>query len=92
MSTPLAGTRGDHPAVESHREPSLHVRFWSGIQIAIAVSCSIELLQYFSRAWGSYRLPDINDLILNGLGAGLGLALVFLLRLRRGTRPAVPSA
>lgn len=69
-----------------------HVRFWRGIQIAIAVSCAIELLQYFSRAWGSYRLADVNDVILNGLGASLGLALVFLLRLRRATRPAVPRA
>ncbi len=65
---------------------------WRGIQIAIAVSFSIELLQYLSRAWGSYRLADVNDVVLNGLGATLGLALVFLLRLRRGTRPAVPRA
>lgn len=69
-----------------------HIRFWRGIQIAIAVSFSIELLQYLSRAWGSYRLADVNDVVLNGLGACLGLALVFLLRLRPGTRPAVPRA
>jgi glycopeptide antibiotics resistance protein len=69
-----------------------HIRFWRGIQIAIAVSFSIELLQYLSRAWGSYRLADVNDVVLNVLGASLGLALVFLLRLRRGTRPAVPRA
>jgi glycopeptide antibiotics resistance protein len=59
-----------------------HLRFWRGIQIAIAVSLSIELLQYVSRAWGSYRLADVNDVVLNVLGACLGLALVFLLRLR----------
>lgn len=68
------------------------LRFWRGIQIAIALSFSIELLQYFSRAWGSYRSADINDVILNGLGACLGLVIVSLLRLRQGTPPAVPRA
>lgn len=67
------------------------LRFWSGIQIAIALSSSIELFQYLSRTWIN-RTADVNDVILNGLGASLGLALVFLLRLRRGTRPAVPRA
>jgi len=59
------------------------LRFWRGIQIAIAVSVAIELLQYISRAWGSYRLADINDVVLNVLGACLGLAVGFLLRSRR---------
>ena len=68
------------------------LRFWSGILIAIAVSVSIELLQYLSRAWGSYRLADVNDVVLNVVGASLGLGLVFLLRLRRGTSPAIPRA
>jgi glycopeptide antibiotics resistance protein len=68
------------------------LRFWRGIQIAIAVSISIELVQYLSSAWGSYRAADVNDVVLNGLGASLGLTLVFLLRLRRGTRPAVLRA
>jgi glycopeptide antibiotics resistance protein len=67
------------------------LRFWSGLQIAIAVSCSIELVQYLSRAW-VHRTADVNDLILNVFGASLGLGLVFLLRLRRGTRPAVLRA
>src|SRR2546423_5785319 len=67
------------------------LRFWSGILIAIALSSSIELVQYFSRAW-SNRNADVNDVMLNGLGAFLGLTLVFLLRLLRGTRPAVPRA
>jgi len=62
--------------------------FWRGIQIAIAVSVSIELVQYLSRAW-SNRNADVNDVVLNVLGASLGLALVFLVRLLRGTRPAV---
>jgi glycopeptide antibiotics resistance protein len=68
------------------------LRFWRAIQIAIALSCSIELLQYLSSAWGSYRSADVNDVILNVLGASLGLALVSLLRLRPGTRPAVARA
>jgi glycopeptide antibiotics resistance protein len=68
------------------------LRFWRGMQIAIALSCSIELLQYLSRAWGSYRTADVNDVVLNVLGASLGLALVSLLRLRGGTCCAVLRA
>ena len=68
-----------------------HLRFWRGLQIAIALSVSIELVQYLLRAWVN-RSADVNDVVLNGLGASLGLALVFLLRLRRGARPAVPRA
>jgi glycopeptide antibiotics resistance protein len=63
------------------------LRFWRGVQIAIAVSCGIELVQYVSRSWGVNRTADINDVILNVLGACLGLVLVHLLRLRRGTDP-----
>ena len=59
------------------------LRFWGGIQIAIALSSSIELVQYFSRTWIN-RTADVNDVILNVLGASLGLALVFLLRFHRG--------
>ena len=68
------------------------VRFRRGILIATALSFSIELAQYLSSAWGSYRAVDVNDVILNVLGAGLGLALVLLLRWRPGTRPAVARA
>lgn len=68
------------------------LRFWRGILIAIALSVSIELVQYLSSAWGSYRAADVNDVILNVVGAGLGLALVSILRLRQGTRPPVPRA
>ena len=63
-----------------------HLGFWRGIRIAIALSFGIELVQYVSRAWGSYRSPDINDLILNVLGASLGLVLMSLLRSLPGTR------
>ena len=66
------------------------LRFWRAIQVAIGVSITIELLQYASRAWGSYRAVDINDVLLNVFGACLGLALVYLLRLLRGTRPVQP--
>jgi glycopeptide antibiotics resistance protein len=62
------------------------LRFWRGLQIAIAVSLGIELAQLLSRAWGSQRTADINDLILNGVGAALGLMLVHLLRWRPGAR------
>lgn len=61
------------------------LRFWRGIQIAIALSFSIELVQYLSSAWGSHRSADVNDVILNVLGACLGLVLMYLLRLRQGT-------
>ena len=66
------------------------IGFWRGMPIAIAVSASIELIQHLSRAWGSYRSPDVNDVILNALGACLGLGVVALLRLRPGGGPAVP--
>lgn len=68
------------------------LRFWQGISIAIALSFSIELLQYLSSALGSYRAADVNDVILNVLGACLGLALVSLLRFRPGSRPALAHA
>jgi len=56
------------------------LRFWRAMLIAIGVSCSIEVLQFLSRAWGSYRTADINDVVLNVFGACLGLALGFLVR------------
>ena len=56
------------------------LRFWNAMAIALALSCSIELIQYVSRAWGSYRSVDVNDVILNAAGACLGLLLVSLLR------------
>jgi glycopeptide antibiotics resistance protein len=67
------------------------VRFWSGLQIAITVSVAIELVQYLSMGW-SNRNADVNDVVLNVFGAFLGLAIVFLLRLLRGTRLAVARA
>ena len=66
------------------------IRFWRGIQIATALSFSIELVQSISRAWGSYRTFDVNDIVLNVVGACLGLLLVSLVRLGR-PRPAALS-
>ena len=66
------------------------LRFWRGLRIAVALSVGIELLQYLSRAWGSQRTADVNDVVLNVLVACLGLAFVSLLRSRQDTRPAVP--
>jgi glycopeptide antibiotics resistance protein len=66
------------------------LRFWRGLQIAIVLSCSIELVQYLSRAW-VHRTADVNDIILNVFGASVGLALGFLLRFR-ADRPALPRA
>jgi glycopeptide antibiotics resistance protein len=68
------------------------LRFWKGMQVAIALSLSIELVQYLSSAWGSYRAVDVNDVILNVLGAALGLAIMSILRLLQGPRPAVARA
>ena len=68
------------------------LRFWRAVQVAIALSCTIELLQLLSMAWGSYRTADVNDFVLNVLGACFGWGLVSLLRLRDSTRPAVSRA
>jgi glycopeptide antibiotics resistance protein len=68
------------------------LRFRRGIGIAIALSFGIELVQYLSSPWGSHRAADVNDLVLNVLGASLGLALVLLLRLRWGAGPVVARA
>ena len=57
------------------------LRYWNVILIAIALSSGIEIAQYISQAWGSYRLTDINDVILNTVGASAGLAVVAVLRL-----------
>ena len=58
------------------------LRFRDGLLIALGVSVGIEVLQYVSRAIGSLRNADVNDVILNVLGAGLGLVLGLLLRWR----------
>jgi glycopeptide antibiotics resistance protein len=67
------------------------LRFANGLLIALAFSVGIELAQYLSRPW-SNRLADVNDVILNVLGACLGLALASVLRLGQGARPVVARA
>lgn len=68
------------------------IRFRRAILIVIALSISIEVVQYLSSAWGSYRAADVNDIILNVVGASLGFAVMALFRLLRGARPAVARA
>lgn len=65
------------------------LRFWRVIQIAAALSVSIEIVQYLSKSW-SNRSTDINDVILNVVGASLGLILVSLLRLLNRSIAGVP--
>jgi glycopeptide antibiotics resistance protein len=67
------------------------VRFGRGLLFALALSCSIELAQYVSSAWGSYRAADVNDVLLNVVGASAGLAVVAILPWRRGARLGVPA-
>jgi VanZ family protein len=66
------------------------LRFRHAVLIATAVSVGIETLQYVSRVWGSYRLADVNDVILNTLGACIGLAVVFASRLMLERRVRAP--
>jgi glycopeptide antibiotics resistance protein len=68
------------------------LRFAQGLLIALGVSIGIELLQYLSRTFGSMRTADVNDVILNVVGAGLGLVVGMLLRWRPGTRAEVRRA
>jgi glycopeptide antibiotics resistance protein len=63
------------------------IRFRRGIQIALALSIGIELVQYVSR----YRSADVNDVILNAVGACLGLVLLYLLRQRQSSRAVSPA-
>jgi len=67
------------------------LRFGTALAIAVALSLSIEMLQYVSQRWGVNRTADINDVVLNSLGALLGLALVSLLRRGAGKSPMLPT-
>ncbi|HEX6573456.1 MAG TPA: VanZ family protein [Gemmatimonadaceae bacterium] len=62
------------------------LRFGQALLIAAGLSLSIEIAQYLSSAWGSYRAADINDSILNVAGAAIGLFFVSLLRWRPANR------
>ncbi len=70
----------------------VRARFWRGLQIALALSVGIEVVQYLSSAWGSYRAADVNDVILNVGGAALGLVIVSLVRSFRGKPTEVAPA
>ncbi|MFL6216141.1 MAG: VanZ family protein [Blastocatellia bacterium] len=48
--------------------------------VAAVASCGIELTQFVSRQFGSYRYVDINDVILNTLGACLSFACFAIVR------------
>lgn len=63
------------------------LRYWQGVLIAIGLSSSIELTQYFTRAW-AHRSADVNDVILNTIGACVGIALASVLRLQRRSASA----
>jgi glycopeptide antibiotics resistance protein len=62
------------------------VGFGRGLLLAVALSGGIELVQYGSSAWGSYRAADVNDLLLNVFGASLGMAFAAVWPGRRGPR------
>ncbi|MDX6614768.1 MAG: hypothetical protein QOD75_3954 [Blastocatellia bacterium] len=46
--------------------------------IALCFSLSIEIIQFLSRFFGSYRTVDADDVLLNVLGAGLGFGIWYL--------------
>lgn len=48
--------------------------------VALLCSASIELIQYIERSYGAYRSVDIDDVILNTLGALLGWLFLRLAR------------
>ncbi len=51
--------------------------------VAVSFSVGIELSQLATRAIGSYRSTDVNDVILNAVGASCGVLICFLLRFDR---------
>jgi glycopeptide antibiotics resistance protein len=58
--------------------PLLSARFYSLKKVLITAffcSLSIEVIQYISVFWRSYRSVDIDDIILNTLGAFLGFII-----------------
>lgn len=57
------------------------VRLRRGVLLALLLSCGIEVTQYVSSAWGSYRAADVNDVVLNVVGATIGLLLARVVRL-----------
>ena len=54
--------------------------------IAFCLSLGIEAIQFFSRFIGSPRAVDIDDVLLNTLGASLGFAVYWYIPRRTGSR------
>jgi glycopeptide antibiotics resistance protein len=60
---------------------------WRVLLFAAALSCSVEVIQWYSRVG---RQADINDIIANAVGALIGIMLAAVVK--RATRPsASPS-
>ena len=67
------------------------LRLARALGIVISVSAGIELAQYLTHVW-VHRTADVNDVILNSVGAAVGLVLAYLLRaMRRQRAVASPS-
>ena len=67
--------------------PMLFVRlrsFWRVMAMALCLSLSIETIQFFSRFIGSPRAVDIDDVLLNTIGACLGFAIYRYVMQKRG--------
>jgi glycopeptide antibiotics resistance protein len=47
---------------------------WRTVAGALLCSAAIEIIQYFEKFFGSYRSVDIDDVILNTIGAAVGFA------------------
>lgn len=63
--------------------PLLWPGYWSGRRtflMAIAFSAAIELTQLVSRKFGIYRSVDVDDVLLNTIGAVLGLLTAKLIK------------
>lgn len=54
------------------------------IALASCISISIETIQFFSRFIGSPRAVDIDDVLLNTLGAAIGYVVYWCLRKLQG--------
>ncbi|MDQ4120751.1 MAG: VanZ family protein [Acidobacteriota bacterium] len=50
---------------------------------AFCLSLSIEVIQFFSRFFGNFRVLDIDDILLNTLGACIGFGVLGLFQKRK---------
>jgi glycopeptide antibiotics resistance protein len=68
--------------------PFASKRFYSLTRVfvfAFCLSLSIEVIQFFSRFLGNFRVVDIDDILLNTLGACIGFSVLCLCRRRNLT-------